>query len=169
MRWETSRPECQTYRPRGELILGWTPALAIAILLVNDHVLKHAVPGFVTGKISDMAGMFAFPLIAVSILDVIAPPKLRPVRIGPVLVVLLTVCVFATTKVTSIGGDVYGSLLGQLRGLGGFFSDHRVNVVRDPTDLIAVPFAFGAWFYAHRHLGNETTVKTSTRSHSLEI
>ncbi|HET7501896.1 MAG TPA: hypothetical protein VFK02_12855 [Kofleriaceae bacterium] len=30
---------------------------AIALLVVNDHVLKAAYPGFVTGKLSDFAGM----------------------------------------------------------------------------------------------------------------
>jgi hypothetical protein len=33
---------------------------AVAVLVLNDHVLKHAVPGFVTGKLSDFAGLFAF-------------------------------------------------------------------------------------------------------------
>jgi tetratricopeptide (TPR) repeat protein len=32
----------------------------VAILVVNDHVLKQAFPGVVTGKLSDFAGLFAF-------------------------------------------------------------------------------------------------------------
>jgi hypothetical protein len=34
--------------------------LALAILLLNDHLLKAAAPGLVTGKLSDFAGLFAF-------------------------------------------------------------------------------------------------------------
>lgn len=33
--------------------------LALAVLLLNDHVLKELAPGFVTGKLSDFAGLFA--------------------------------------------------------------------------------------------------------------
>jgi len=36
--------------------------LAILILLVNDHYLKHHFAGFWTGKISDIAGLIFFPI-----------------------------------------------------------------------------------------------------------
>ncbi|MBX6387020.1 MAG: hypothetical protein IRZ07_29260, partial [Microbispora sp.] len=40
---------------------------AIAVLLVNDHLLKHLWPGVVTGKLSDVAGMLvAPPLLALA-------------------------------------------------------------------------------------------------------
>ncbi len=35
-------------------------AIALFLLLLNDHVLKYAFPGFITGKLSDFAGVFAF-------------------------------------------------------------------------------------------------------------
>ena len=34
---------------------------AIAVLVVNDHVLKSAYPGWLTGKLSDIAGLVFFP------------------------------------------------------------------------------------------------------------
>lgn len=34
--------------------------ISVVLLLVNDHYLKPACPGFVTGKLSDVAGLFAF-------------------------------------------------------------------------------------------------------------
>lgn len=39
---------------------------SLAVLLINDHVLKQAFPGFVTGKLSDFAGIavVALPLFA---------------------------------------------------------------------------------------------------------
>ena len=37
---------------------------AVAILVVNDVWLKYAWPGFVTGKLSDVAGLFAFAVFA---------------------------------------------------------------------------------------------------------
>lgn len=35
---------------------------AVGVLLLNDHYLKVAAPGVVTGKLSDFAGLFALPL-----------------------------------------------------------------------------------------------------------
>ena len=37
--------------------------LSIAILLLNDHVLKVVSPSWLTGKLSDFAGLFFFPII----------------------------------------------------------------------------------------------------------
>lgn len=42
--------------------------LALVLLLVNDHVLKAAYPGWFTGKLSDFAGLFCFPLFFVALL-----------------------------------------------------------------------------------------------------
>ena len=41
----------------GALIASPVFALSIALLLLNDRVLKAAWPGFVTGKLSDVAGV----------------------------------------------------------------------------------------------------------------
>jgi hypothetical protein len=35
-------------------------AIGLAILLLNDFIFKSAFPGFVTGKLSDFAGLFVF-------------------------------------------------------------------------------------------------------------
>src|SRR5438132_11449600 len=42
--------------------------LSVFLLLLNDFVLKARFPGFVTGKLSDLAGLFAFVLFWRSIL-----------------------------------------------------------------------------------------------------
>lgn len=36
--------------------------IALVLLLLNDHVLKYAYPGWLTGKLSDFAGLFVFVL-----------------------------------------------------------------------------------------------------------
>ena len=42
--------------------LGAPPTLlALAVLVLNDHVLKQAAPGVVTGKLSDVAGLVLAP------------------------------------------------------------------------------------------------------------
>lgn len=44
----------------------WPFLLTLVVLLVNDRILKQAYPGFVTGKLSDFAGLavVALPLFA---------------------------------------------------------------------------------------------------------
>ena len=42
--------------------------IALFLLLLNDHVLKSAFPGFVTGKLSDFAGVFAFAAFFASVI-----------------------------------------------------------------------------------------------------
>ena len=42
-------------------------AVSIAVLLLNDHVLKAAWPGLITGKLSDAAGLIVLPLLLASV------------------------------------------------------------------------------------------------------
>ena len=46
---------------------------ATAVLLLNDHVLKPAWPGLVTGKLSDVAGLVAAP----PVLGLLLPDRTR--------------------------------------------------------------------------------------------
>ena len=46
---------------------GPLPLAAVALLAVNDHVLKARWPGLVTGKLSDVAGCFLLPLFLVRV------------------------------------------------------------------------------------------------------
>ena len=42
----------------------WPLLLSVLILILNDHVLKYAYSGIVTGKISDFAGIFLIVLVS---------------------------------------------------------------------------------------------------------
>ena len=44
------------------LFISPTYIFALLVLLLNDFVLKHSWPGFVTGKLSDFAGLFALAI-----------------------------------------------------------------------------------------------------------
>jgi hypothetical protein len=46
--------------------------VSLALLLINDHVLKpaHLLPGVVTGKVSDFAGLLVAPVLVVTLLRV---------------------------------------------------------------------------------------------------
>lgn len=41
--------------------------LAVGLLLLNDHLLKHIAPSVLTGKLSDFAGLFFFPFLAAAV------------------------------------------------------------------------------------------------------
>ena len=44
------------------------PLVAVAVLVSNDHVLKQHFPGLITGKLSDFAGLFFFPLFLTDVM-----------------------------------------------------------------------------------------------------
>ena len=55
------------------------PLAAVLVLAVNDHFLKHAglLPGVVTGKLSDFAGLFFFPVLVFVIGEAITTSRFR--------------------------------------------------------------------------------------------
>jgi hypothetical protein len=119
---------------------------SLALLVVNDHFLKTAWPGLVTGKLSDVAGLVFFPLFLQGLWELGA--RLRGRAVGPSRRVLcvaagLTGVVFALVKLTAVGGEVYRVGLGLLqwpvRALASGGGPARVTLVRDATDLWALP------------------------------
>jgi hypothetical protein len=119
---------------------------AVMVLALNDHVLKHAYPGFVTGKLSDVAGMIFFPLLLHALVSLIAP-KLAGDRL------LLASCVataivFSLVKTLPAANEAYRVAWGAMQApFRGRFV--RVVLVRDPTDLLAVPFVLVAYVCTH--------------------
>ncbi|MBA2539334.1 MAG: hypothetical protein H0V17_06850 [Deltaproteobacteria bacterium] len=53
------------------------PLIATALLAVNDHVLKGSgwLPGAVTGKLSDVAGLFVAPIALVCVVRCVVPAR----------------------------------------------------------------------------------------------
>ena len=127
------------------------PLVAVAVLVLNDHVLKQHFPGFVTGKLSDFAGLFFFPLFLVDLMGLVRRPS-RGLLIGAC---IATAVVFALAKTTALGHSIYcvglGALQAPFRG-----SYHRVRMTMDVTDLVALVAIVGAFFYATRRLDAAT-------------
>jgi len=48
--------------------------LALSVLIINDHNLKDAYPGFVTGKLSDIEGLALFPILLAAIFGLLRLP-----------------------------------------------------------------------------------------------
>lgn len=138
--------------PRGAGLLHPGALISVAVLVLNDHLLKGAFPIFVTGKLSDLAGLAFFPLFLQAGLEWLGAPVSRRVLAGAC---LATAAVFVGVKTVQAMHAVYEIGLGLLQfpfralagGAGG-----RVALQMDPTDLVAVPAVALAWRWG-RDLG----------------
>lgn len=123
-----TRPEL---RP-GRALLTPTWLASLAVLGVNDHLLKGAglLPGAVTGKLSDFAGMLVAPVLLAALLG------LRSRR-GLLLAHLAIAAVFTAIKLSPAAADAWSWLMG-LVGV-------PWVITVDPTDLIALPALALGW------------------------
>lgn len=114
---------------------------AIAVLLVNDHLLKQLWPSALTGKLSDFAGLYFAPYIV--LVPLFALPfgavAKRPSRVAPI-GYLAIAAGFAALKVSDVSAAPLLSIASSL----GF----PVLITADPTDLAALcvlPLSYAAW------------------------
>ena len=126
----------------GDVVLTWWVPATIALLVVNDHVLKAAWPGLVTGKLSDLCGLAFFPVLLASAWELVSRALVRPR--AAVAVVVVTGLVFTATKTLPDAAHAWGSVLGLLqwpvRALWhGGVPLVAARVVVDPTDLLTLP------------------------------
>ena len=95
---------------------------AIGLLLVNDHILKAAYPGWLTGKLSDFAWMIVFPVLLAALLSLIRLPD-RAARIAALSIAVVS---FVILQLYPPLGEAWISVFGGAH-------------VPDPADLIALP------------------------------
>jgi hypothetical protein len=109
----------------------------LALLWLNDQVLKVRWPDWVTGKLSDVAGLAFFPLL----LSVLLGLARRSPKATIVSSTLLTGSWFAAAKTVPAVADATERLVEALSG-------QPARIVTDPTDLVALPalgWALIAW------------------------
>lgn len=130
---------------------------ALAALLVNDHVLKWRYPGWVTGKLSDVAGMIVFPLLACAVFAAVVRRVDR--RRALAVCVAATAIGFALVKLWSPATHACELVLGALQwpltvvAQGALAGVTPVDIVRDPSDLLALPFTAVALWLPRRVVG----------------
>ena len=103
---------------------------SVALLLVNDHVLKSTAPGVVTGKLSDVAGLVVLPVL-LCVLGGVSTRRAAWAVHG------LVGAVFALMQFVPAGDWL--STLGRLVGT-------RLRHTADPTDLLTLAvLPLGVW------------------------
>ena len=132
---------------------------AVVLLVANDHVLKRVCPGWLTGKLSDFAGMVFFPLFLQGIWEIAAKAcgGFAPSRRILLAAVISTGVVFSWIKLTTAGADAYrygmALLRWPMRWAAGNPDGRLVPCAftQDRTDLLALPMlAVGYWIGAAR-------------------
>ncbi len=119
-----------TVRP-WQALLHPTWLAALAILLLNDHLLKGAIAGPVTGKLSDLAGLYLAPALLATLLGVRTSRGLWRCAgaIG---------AVFAAINLSPTIAHMWDVSMSAL-----LLPFHTTT---DPTDLLALPMlAIGVW------------------------
>lgn len=132
---------------------------AVGVLVINDHVLKHAWPSLLTGKLSDFAGLLFFPLLLHAWYGIVSAFAGRPRNARSesalLVAVVATGLVFTLVQLWEPAGSAYQHGLASLQwpfeavnalvrglpspGLG------TVALTPDPTDLIALPALLVSW------------------------
>ena len=127
-------------RPRHEFF-AWVPLSTVVVFGLNNLLLKSEFPGVVTGKLSDFAFCFFFPLFVSALLEVVRSwPRKRRVLVGAGLTVLSLVLVKTSTLMSNLLDGAL-ALVNPLFGM-----PPSTNVV-DPSDLVALPMVLLAlWF-----------------------
>ena len=147
----------------GEGVLSPSFLGAVGVLVLNDHVLKGYGPGWLTGYLSDVAGLFFFPIFLQAILEVGLAAfghYRRPSMALLYICVATTVLGFSVVQLSPLGQDMYRWGLGYLQWvvysplaiiLGGLNLPPRpVKLWPDPWDLATLPIclwtlAEGRW------------------------
>lgn len=107
---------------------------SIALLLVNDHILKVLAPSWLTGKISDFAGLFFFPYLLAMVLRPVFKENKRALFVA----FTITGLSFTLLKtVPWINAEISSAFI-QLTG-------KQPNLVLDPTDLLALLVLWPSW------------------------
>jgi len=124
-----------------EVLASPASLIAIATLLINDHLLKPFAPSVVTGKLSDVAGLYFAPLVVLVGVFALSFGGLerRPIAFART-VYLVVAGIFGALKLAEATAS---PLLSLVSGLG-----FPVAITVDPTDLIALgvlPLSYAAW------------------------
>jgi hypothetical protein len=129
--------------PIGEALHPVTLASAI-VLLINDWVLKPSAsaPRWLTGKLSDVAGLVVAPLVATAAVGLVLWIARRPepglTRRRLAVAIAGVGAAFVVVKLVPAAAEAVARAWGAIAP--------GARIVADPTDLVALPaLAIAAW------------------------
>ncbi len=136
----------------GDGLLHPASIVALALLIANDHWMKSAWPGLITGKLSDVAGLVVTPLLLGALIEVAISRRrsvYEPSAAAAILSTLTVGCGFTLAITLPAVGDVYRTLMGALQwpfevlsppfGSTALSGPTPVQFAADPTDLLTLP------------------------------
>jgi hypothetical protein len=165
MTWHAALPRAPILHP---ISLG-----DLTILIVNDHVLKHVCPSFLTGKLSGFAGMLLMPLVLTGMFELLAkwlgrPPDFRMTNLVLVLATSATMFGYTLVELWEPAETAYrftwGTLQWPFRATFSLFRHEAIREIRpvsataDLTDLLALPMGFVALGIGWRRTHTDTDV-----------
>lgn len=115
--------------------------VALAALVWNDHWWKGVGPGIVTGKLSDVAGLFLFPLLVLALTGAVWRRPRRVIGVARWVYLGTGLWWIAAKTVPTVHGATV-ALAGAALG--------PVTVVFDPTDAAAVVALWPSWVLVKR-------------------
>lgn len=117
--------------------------LALAVLLINDHLLRVVWPSWWTGKLGDFAWLFFAPLVMAALFSIVIPAHwVAQSKIVACLSFLGTALIFSLAKTL----PVFHSLTVQLATI---LFQSPVSLLRDPSDLVALGMMPLGWWLWH--------------------
>ena len=125
--------------------------VAIVVLLVNDHVLKYAYPSWLTGKLSDFAGVFMLPLLILGTWTLVSKG-----RAHPTVDTMVTRSAFILVGMWFTLMQVSPSVASATERLAETVTGSPARLTLDPTDLVALVMLWPAWIVWRRSNSDRT-------------
>jgi hypothetical protein len=127
-------------RVPGDWLLHPVVLLSAVLLGLNDHLFKGVLPGIITGKLSDFAGLVFFPLFLLSLVEWTEWVVTRRVNLHPrifFVATFMTAAVFSVINLDQQAGALYRSVVQETWTLLRI-SPGVVHHTVDAPDLIAL-------------------------------
>jgi hypothetical protein len=107
--------------------------VAIATVLINDHILRQIAPSWLTGKLSDFTWLIFAPFLLAAMLAWLIPQHLnRRTEITGWISIVLTGLIFGLAKTIPFFHSIAVQVLETFNGWPN-------NLLIDPTDLLTLP------------------------------
>lgn len=115
-----------------------TSFISILLLLFNDLIFKYYWPGWISGKLSDLAGLYFFPFL-IGVLLSLFPKRLglHPEKVGKISIAVTGIW-FALIKLSPAANHLTSSLVE-------IILDTPSTIALDPSDLVASVSLIPAW------------------------